>query len=220
MSEFASHPVYGLTTDVVRSLSTWLIGLVASPIGIVVLAALDSTIFFSAPGGIDTAVLLLAARRHSLAWVVALLATAGSVGGAALTFWMGVKIGAHGLDRYVPPKRLKRIRRRVAGAGAIGLAALDLIPPPFPFTPFILAAGALEVDAATFFGTLAACCIVRFGGEALLAVIYGHQILLWFDSDAFHVIVIGCSVIAVALTLVSIAKVFKSSRRAPQTAAT
>jgi membrane protein DedA with SNARE-associated domain len=133
---------------------------------------------------------------------------------------MGVKIGAHGLDRYVPPKRLKRIRRRVARAGAIGLAALDLIPPPFPFTPFILAAGALEVDAATFFSTLAACCIVRFGGEALLAVIYGHQILLWFDSDAFHATVIGCSVLAVALTLVSIANVFKSSRRAPHTAAT
>ena len=54
--------------------------------------------------------LLLAARRDSSAWVVALLATAGSVGAAAFTFWMGVKIGAHGLDRYVPPKRLKRVR--------------------------------------------------------------------------------------------------------------
>ena len=186
MSEFASHPVYGLTTDVVRSLSTWLIGLVASPIGIVVLAALDSTIFFSLPGGIDAAVLLLAAQRHSLAWVVALLATAGSVGGAVLTFWMGVKIGAHGIDRYVSPKRLKRVRRTIGSAGAIGLA----------------------------------CCVLRFGGEALLAVIYGHQILVWFDSDAFHDIVVGFSVLAVALTMVSIANVFTSSRRATHTAAT
>ena len=220
MSEFASHPVYGLTTDVVRSLSTWLIGLVASPIGIIVLAALDSTIFFSAPGGIDAAVLLLAAQRHSLAWVVALLATAGSVGGAVLTFWMGVKIGAHGIDRYVSPKRLKRVRRTIGSVGAIGMAALDLIPPPFPFTPFILAAGALEVDAATFFGTLTACCVLRVGGEALLAVIYGHQILVWFDSDAVHDIVVGFSVLAVALTMVSIANVFTSSRRATHTAAT
>ena len=133
---------------------------------------------------------------------------------------MGVKIGAHGLDRYVPPKPLKRARRTVGSAGAIGLAALDLIPPPFPFTPFILAAGALEVDAAAFFGTLTACCVLRFGGEALLAVIYGRQILVWFDSDAFHDIVVGCSVLAVALTIVSIAKVFRSSHRAPHTAAT
>ena len=196
-----------------RSLSTWVLGLVASPLGIVVLAALDSTLFFSLPGGIDAAVLLLAARRHALAWMVALLATAGSVSGAVLTFWMGVKIGAHELDRYVPPKRLARIRRRARSAGAVGLAVLDLIPPPFPFTAFILAAGALEVDTSTFFGTLTACRIVRFGLEALLAVIYGRKILLWLDSDTFHDVVIVCVVIGLALTLVSIGKLLASSRR-------
>jgi hypothetical protein len=63
----------------VRSLSTLIVGLVASPIGIVVLAALDSTLLFSLPGGIDPAVLLLAARRHTVAWMVALLATGGSM---------------------------------------------------------------------------------------------------------------------------------------------
>ena len=42
----------------------------------------------------STAVLMLAARRHTWAWMVAILATAAG-GGAALTFWMGIKIGAH-----------------------------------------------------------------------------------------------------------------------------
>ena len=65
--------------DEVKSLSTWIIGLVASPIGVMVLAALDSTLFFSIPGGIDAAVLMLAARGHTMAWMVVLLATAGSV---------------------------------------------------------------------------------------------------------------------------------------------
>ena len=44
----------------------------------------------------------------TLWWIVPLLATAGSVAGAALTFWMGVKIGEQGLERWVPRKRLKR----------------------------------------------------------------------------------------------------------------
>jgi membrane protein YqaA with SNARE-associated domain len=35
--------------------------------------------------------------------MIPLLATAGSVAGAALTFWMGSVIGDAGLERYAPP---------------------------------------------------------------------------------------------------------------------
>jgi len=195
-----------------RSLSGRILGLIASPLGLPILAALDSTLFFSLPGGIDAAVLLVVVRRQTAWWVVALLATAGSVAGAALTFWMGVKIGEHSLDRYIPRKRLARIRRKVNDAGAIGLAVLDLIPPPFPFTPFILAAGALEVDSATFFGTLTACRLLRFGGEALLAAIYGRRILGWLDSKAFLDFVVLSVFLGAVLTALSIVKLYRSSR--------
>ena len=128
-----------------RTFSRWIIGLFATPIGVVVLAALDSTVFFSLPFGIDAVVVILAARQPGLAWYVPLLAVAGSIAGAAVSFWMGRVIGEKGLDRYVSPRRLKRIRNRVRNTGAIALAVLDLIPPPFPFTLFVLAAGTLEV---------------------------------------------------------------------------
>jgi len=196
----------------VRALSGWIVAFIASPFGIVVLAALDSTILFAFPGGIDTAVVILAARGGVFPWLAALLATAGSIGGAALTYWMGVKIGDLGLERYITASRLARIRRKVHSAGAIEMAVLDLIPPPFPFTPFILAAGALEVDVVMFFVTLAACRLLRFGIEALLAAIYGRALLKWFESDIFHDIVIALSVLGLALTGVSIAKLFISSR--------
>jgi membrane protein YqaA with SNARE-associated domain len=86
----------------VRSLSRRLVALFASPLGVFVLAALDGTLFFSLPFGIDAVVIILSARLHGRAWLVPLLATAGSLTGAALTFWMGVKIGDAGLERYVP----------------------------------------------------------------------------------------------------------------------
>ena len=195
----------------VRAISAWIVCFIASPAGVVALAALDSTIFFSFPGGIDAAVIIRAARGGSAAWMAALLATVGSVGGAALTFWMGAKIGAHGLEHYIAAKRLARVRRKVHSTGAIGMAVLDLIPPPFPFTPFILAAGALKVDVATFFGTLAVCRLFRFGVEALLAAIYGQVLLAWFTSDVFHDIVLAATALALALTLLSLAKLFTSS---------
>src|ERR1700682_3633515 len=96
-----------------RSFSHWIVFLCASPIGVFVLAALDSTLFFSLPFGIDAAVIILAARLEGLWWIVPLLAASGSMAGAALTFWMGVKIGEQGLERWVPATRLERIRARV-----------------------------------------------------------------------------------------------------------
>lgn len=198
--------------SLVRSLSRWIIGLFVSPVGIVVLAALDSTMFFSLPFGIDAVVVILAARLRGLAWIVPLLATAGSLAGAALTFWMGGKVGEQGLDRYVPRQRLEKARRTIKNKGAVALAVLDLIPPPFPFTPFVLAAGALEVRTVTFFATLAACRIFRFGLETVLALMYGRRILSWLDSDIFHEIVAGCIALATVLTIVSIVRIVRTTR--------
>jgi membrane protein YqaA with SNARE-associated domain len=196
-----------------RALSHWIIALCASPAGVFVLGALDSTLFFSLPFGIDAAVIILAARMAALWWLVPLLATAGSLAGAALTFWMGVKIGEQGLERWVPARRLARIRARVRTKGAIALAVLDLIPPPFPFTPFVLAAGALEVKPRTFFVTLTACRILRFGLEAALAVTYGPRILALLDSELFHDIVTFFVVIAIALTSLSMVQIVRATRK-------
>ena len=197
-----------------RTFAHWIITMCATPAGVIVLAALDSTLFFSLPFGIDAAVILLAARLRSLWWIVPLLASAGSVAGAAVTFWMGVKIGEQGLERWVPAKRLMQVRARVREKGAVALAVLDLIPPPFPFTPFVLAAGALDVTPRTFFVTLTACRIFRFGLEAALALVYGNRIMAWFESDRFHDIVMVFIVIAIALTALSLVQVVRATRPA------
>ena len=195
-----------------RALAHWIIALCASPAGVVVLAALDSTLFFSLPFGIDAAVIILAARMRALWWLVPLLATAGSVAGATLTFWMGVKIGEQGLERWVPRKRLTAIRARVHEKGAIALAVLDLIPPPFPFTPFVLAAGALDVTPRTFFVTLTVCRVLRFGLEAALALVYGNRIMSLLESDLFHDVVMMFIAIAIALTVLSLVQVVRATR--------
>ena len=195
-----------------RALAHWIITMSATPAGVIVLAALDSTLFFSLPFGIDAAVILLAARLGSLWWIVPLLASAGSVAGAAVTFWMGVKIGEQGLERWVPEKRLMQIHAKIRQKGAVALAVLDLIPPPFPFTPFVLAAGALDVTPRTFFVTLSVCRIIRFGLEAALALVYGNRIIAWFESDRFHDIVMVFIVIAIALTALSLVRVVRATR--------
>jgi membrane protein YqaA with SNARE-associated domain len=154
---------------------------------------------------------ILSARMKNAAWIVPLLATAGSLAGAWLTFWMGVKVGEKGLERHIPQKRLERIRARIKRSGALALAVLDLIPPPFPFTPFVLAAGALDVPSSTFFITLAVCRLARFGIEAALARRYGAHILRWLESDLVREVVSACIVLAMALTAVTIVRLIRTS---------
>jgi membrane protein YqaA with SNARE-associated domain len=193
-----------------RSFSQWIIALWATPAGVVVLAALDSTFFFYLPLGIDAAIVFLAARIKSW-WIVPLLATMGSIAGAALTFWIGMKVGEKGLDRYIPPNRLDRIRSRIRNSGAVAIAVLTLIPPPFPFTALILAAGALEVKRTTFFVMLAVFRLIRFATEAALAARYGRQILSWLDSVLFQQIVVFFIGVAIVLTALSIVRLARST---------
>jgi membrane protein YqaA with SNARE-associated domain len=202
-----------------RGFSGWVLGLFTTPIGVVAMAFLDSTLFFSLPFGIDAVVIILAARQRSRWWAVPLLATVGSVVGAALTFWMGAKIGEKGLERHVPPKRLEQIQGRLKNSGAIALAVLDLIPPPFPFTLCVLAAGALRVKQRLFFVILAVTRLLRFGLEAALALVYGRRIIAWLDSDIFKYIVFGCIVLAAALTTLSMVRVVRATRPARARAA-
>jgi membrane protein YqaA with SNARE-associated domain len=181
--------------------------------GALVLGALDSSLLFFMPLGIDALVVYLAARDHERFWIYPLLATAGSLIGAAITFWIGKKAGDVGLERLVSSTRLERLRARVRDSGALAVAVPALMPPPFPLTPFILTCGALEVDTRRFFITFGAVRLLRFGGEALLARAYGPGVLRVLESEAFQAVVIGFIVIAIVGTVVSAVMLWRSTHR-------
>jgi membrane protein YqaA with SNARE-associated domain len=175
------------------------------------IAALDATMLFFLPFGVDAVVVYLSARNEDLFWLYPLLATAGSTAGAATTYWIGKKIGDVGLDRYVSERRLTRIKARVRDSGAIALAVPALMPPPFPLTPFILTCGALNVNPWRFFGIFAAMRLLRFSTAAGLAVIYGRGILRVLESDAFQLVIAGFIVIALLGTAASAVLLWRST---------
>src|SRR5512138_2591302 len=171
--------------------------------GAYVLGALDASMVFFLPFGIDALVIYLSARNGMLFWIYPLLATAGSVTGAAVTYWIGYKGGELGLERLIPRGRLERFRKRVEKGGAAAMAVPALLPPPFPLTPFVLTCGALKADWRIFFRTFTAMRLIRFGGEALLARVYGRGVLRLLESDAFQRVIIGFIAVAVLGTLFS-----------------
>jgi membrane protein YqaA with SNARE-associated domain len=171
--------------------------------GVLLLAVLDSSLVFYMPFGIDALVIYLAARDERLFWMYPLLATAGSLMGAVLTFWIGYKAGEAGLHRLVPEQRLERLRSRVRESGALALALPAALPPPFPLTPFVLTCGALQVNRWWFFSTFAIMRLLRFSLGAVLARIYGRGILRVLQSDDFRIVVIGFIAVAMVGTIVS-----------------
>jgi membrane protein YqaA with SNARE-associated domain len=173
--------------------------------GAFVLGLLDATFFFTLPLGIDAVIVTLAARRGVYFWMTPLLATAGSLVGAALTYWTGMKIGEAGLSRFASERWLTHIKRRLKGS-AVALAALDLLPPPFPFSAFVLAAGTANTDRRKFFITLAGCRMLRFGAEALLGLRYGRYALRWIESETVERLVAIVVMLAIAASLLSLGR--------------
>jgi membrane protein YqaA with SNARE-associated domain len=190
-----------------------LLGYFLTPPGVVLMGALDASLVFFLPLGIDFVVIIMTARKPEFFWLFPFLAALGSLLGAAGTFWIGRKVGEVGLTRFVNPRRLESVKARVSGGAPI-VAALSLIPPPFPFTPFVLTGGALGMKPWSFLGTLAMFRVLRFGIEGVLAWRYGSQILRWMKTPSFEAVVgvfIGLAVIG---TLVSAVALVRASRRA------
>lgn len=189
-----------------------ILGYFLSSFGIVFMGILDASMVFFLPLGIDFVVIIMTARKPELFWLYALLATVGSVTGAAGTFWIGKKAGEGGLSRFVKPRRLEAVKARV-NRGAFVVAGLGMVPPPFPFTPFVLASGALGMNEWSFLGALAVVRAFRFGVEAGLALRYGSQILRWMKTPTFQMVVGVFIALALIGTVVSALVVFRASKR-------
>ena len=175
------------------------------------MGALDASLVFFLPLGIDFVVIIMTARKPELFWLYAILASVGSLIGAATTYWLGRKVGEHGLARLMRPSTLKRVQKRVTNSAAVPIAALGMIPPPFPFTAFILTSGAAGLNPWTFLSALAGVRLVRFMVEGALAARYGNGILTWMKSPTFTIIVIALAVLAVGGTIVSAIALYRST---------
>jgi membrane protein YqaA with SNARE-associated domain len=184
-----------------------------SPLGLVVLAALDSSMVFYLPAAVEAAVVILTARHRELVWLFPFLAAAGSAMGAFATFLVGEKIGEKGLMHWVPEHGLERIQKKIKDKGAVPLATTALLPPPFPLAPFLLACGALKVKRRSFLLAFGVARLFRYSIVAIFAWFYGNWILRVIKSGMFQAVVVVFVVIAVAGTIYSAYHLMRNAKR-------
>jgi membrane protein YqaA with SNARE-associated domain len=179
--------------------------------GLLLLGILDSSFLFMPLGNDLLVIALTAAHRQRMLYYVA-MATVGSVIGVAFTHWVSAKGGQKGLEDGRKSKRIAYVERKVNEKGAIAIATAALMPPPFPFTPFIIVAAALQYPRNKMLAVIAGSRALRFAIEGSLALVYGRRIIHLAQSPFFQRFIIALVVISIAGSAWSIFNWVRKSR--------
>jgi membrane protein YqaA with SNARE-associated domain len=183
-------------------------------LGLVVLGILDSSFLF-APLGNDLLVVAMSARKHSVPLMLyySAASTVGSVLGCLLVDVTLRKAGEKGLEKHLPKKRLDYVKRKVKENAAWALVIAAIAPPPFPFTPFVMAAAALQYPRKRMMAVIGAARMVRFTALGVLALLFGRRILKWAESDIVQGVLIGLVVVCTVGSIVSVVGWIRRSRK-------
>jgi membrane protein YqaA with SNARE-associated domain len=166
------------------------------------------------PLGNDLLVVAMAARAGGLpkAFFYAITATVGSVLGCLILDVVARKGERAGLEVHVSKNRLDFVEKKLKKEAAWALAFASLMPPPFPFTPFVAAAAAMQYPRKKLLSVIAATRFVRFSTEGTLATYFGRRILSFAAKPAVHWFIVGLIVVSVVGSAVSVYRLIQHSK--------
>jgi uncharacterized membrane protein YdjX (TVP38/TMEM64 family) len=166
--------------------------------GLVLLGLADSAPLVDAPpGSVDVSVILLSGH-HPQSWAYyALMATLGEVVGSYLTYHLSEKGGQETLEKKVGKSRSEKIYKRFEKRGFMTVFTGSILPPPFPFTPVVMAAGVMQYPPKKFISALSAGRAVRFFAGAYFGRFYGQQ-MIDFCSRHYRPVMYALIALAVA----------------------
>jgi membrane protein YqaA with SNARE-associated domain len=150
--------------------------------GLILLGIADNAPFLSAPAGsVDVFLIMLAAHRQDWWAYYALMAIVGEVFGGYLTYRLAEKGGQQTLEKKVGKPRAEKTYKLFEKRGFITVFTGSVLPPPFPFTSVLMAAGIMQYPRKKFFSALTTGRALRFVAVAYLGRIYGRQMIAFFS---------------------------------------
>jgi membrane protein YqaA with SNARE-associated domain len=185
-------------------------------LGLLVLGLLDSSYLF-APWGNDLLLVALTARHRTIPHVIyyAVMSTAGSVLGCLLIDVTLRPLGAAGLEKHLSARRLGQVKAKVEKSAGRTLAVASLAPPPLPFTPFVMAAVALQYPRRRMLAIIGITRLVRFLVVGLLAWRFGERILKWAAIPVVQGFLFALIVLCTVGSIVSVHGWIQRSRTSP-----
>ncbi len=177
--------------------------------GLFAITLLDSA-FIPIPGGPDAAMIFLSAANPGRMIFYALVATVGSTIGCTILYLIARRAGIVALGR-VNPVRRDRIENLLGRYDMLAVMLPAVLPPPFPFKPFVLSAGVFKLKLPRFVLAIFIGRAVRFLIEGWLAIRFGNEALPLIKQHGLKVL-LGVGV----LLLVFFAFNYFKRKRQPQ----
>jgi membrane protein YqaA with SNARE-associated domain len=179
------------------SVWTWIQGV--GGLGLILLGLADNTPFVSAPPGSEDVFLILLSAHHPQWWIYyAFMATVGEVLGGYLGYRLAAKGGRETFEKKVGKPRAEKIYERFEKRGYLTVLTGAILPPPFPFSPVVMAAGVMQYPHKKFLSALLAGRAVRFLTVAFLGRVYGQQMISFFSRHYRTLLYVLISVIVIA----------------------
>lgn len=192
-----------------QSLLEWLKAF--GPLGLFGISLVDSA-GVPLPGGPDAVMIWLSANNPTLMPLYALAATGGSAIGCTLLYLVARRAGSAALKRVTPAKR-DRIENLLGRYDLIAVMVPAVLPPPFPFKPFVLCAGVFKLKTWRFIAAIFIGRSIRFLIEGWLAIRFGEDAGRIISRHGWKVLVAVAVLAALGFTLSFLRK---RSRRAKQ----
>ncbi len=152
--------------------------------GLFVIAFADSSPFMTLPEIADLMVVSLVVHDPGqLVWCV-LFATAGSVAGCLITYYVGKKGGDALLRKRMHASRIDKAMAAVRRHGVMAVLIPSVLPPPAPFKIFVLLAGVADIAVSKFCIALIVGRGGRYVALGLLAMWYGRATIAFLRAHA------------------------------------
>ena len=165
--------------EIIHRVAVWVFQLGGA--GLLLVGIADSSPL-TMPLANDLLMIALSASHHELMPYYATMAAVGSIIGCAITDAVGRKAG-------------EEVQEKVTSRT---LAVTALLPPPFPFTPFVAVAAGTRYPRQKLLTIVGLARLGRFLAEGTLAIGYGRRILGLARSPVLKYSVIALIVVATA----------------------
>jgi membrane protein YqaA with SNARE-associated domain len=110
------------------------------------------------------------------------MAAVGSITGAYMSYVVGRAAGKEGLEKRFGQQRLEKVYDYYGRRGFWAVLVPAILPPPFPTSPFLVSAGALNYSLRNYMIAVSIARTLRYAVLAGAGALYGSAILQYFQA--------------------------------------
>ena len=191
-------------------------------VGLFFVSIVDSSFIPLPIPGITDIMLVVLAAHHSNLMLLVGITTLGSALGGLFSHKVGQAGGMAFLEKHISPKIFHLVCDWMERHAILSVALPAVLPPPMPLSPFVLAAGALQMSRRKFMISFTVSRFLRHCAAVAVGVYFGPHVLhVWNMFSRKWAVPVLIGLWSVILVSVGFAfwRLYKTSRDVRQNSA-